>query len=140
MERMSRPLLSASRYELIASGPAFVSACTGAERSLGGKYRIDRKLVVVLLRSAKDASVACSPASATAMALLVVPKSNPITGGMSLPKNRVFCATSFARNSLQRCFRFRPLKGHIHDQKGTGRICVYVGCSGGAGPVARSHA
>ena len=53
MERMSRPLVSASRYELIASGPAFVSAFTVEERSLGGKYRIDRKLVVVLLPSPK---------------------------------------------------------------------------------------
>ena len=51
MERMSRPLVSASRYELMASGPAFVSALTVEERSFGGKYRIDRKLVVVSLPS-----------------------------------------------------------------------------------------
>src|SRR5215510_1213168 len=80
---MSRPLVSASRYELIASGPAFVSAFTGAERSLSGKYRIDRKLVVVSPAAPKLASVASLLASATAIALLVVPKSKPITGCIS---------------------------------------------------------
>jgi hypothetical protein len=68
----------------MASGPAFVSAFTVAERSFGGKYRMDRKLAVVLLPSPKRASVAPVAASATAMALLVVPKSNPITGDISL--------------------------------------------------------
>src|SRR5215213_6358845 len=84
MERISRPLVSASRYELIASGPAFVSAFTVEERSLTGKYRIDLKLVVVSLLSPKRASVASLPASATAIALLVVPKSRPITRCISL--------------------------------------------------------
>ena len=88
MERMSRPLVSASRYELMASGPAFVSAFTVEERSLGGKYRIDRKLVVVLRPSPKLASVASLPASARAMALLVVPKSSPITGGIPVVSHK----------------------------------------------------
>src|ERR1043166_2490034 len=81
---MSRPLVSASRYELIASGPAFVSVLTVDERSFAGKYRIDRKLVVVPPPSANEASLASSPSCATAIALLVVPKSNPMTGGISL--------------------------------------------------------
>ena len=44
---------------------------------------MDRKLVVVAGPSAKDASAACRSLSATASALLVVPKSRPMTGSIT---------------------------------------------------------
>src|SRR6185369_320885 len=83
IETINLPFVSSSRYELIASGPACVSTFCCEERSLAGKYRMDRKLVVVAGPSAKAASAACRSLSATAIALLVVPKSRPMTGSIT---------------------------------------------------------
>src|SRR5262249_2337212 len=76
---ISRPLPSASRYFLMASGPATIRGLLSAPRSSALKYSIDLKVVSADSSSLwKVASLDEPPCSATARALFVVPKSIPI--------------------------------------------------------------
>src|SRR5215510_3091994 len=76
---INRPRVSACRYWVIAAGPPTARGLPVGSRFSGSKYNTDRKVVVGCPSSGKVARVTSPSGVATAIALLVVPKSKPIT-------------------------------------------------------------
>ncbi len=74
----------------MAAGPATARGLPPAARFSGSKYRIDLKAVVKSRSISNFASSTAPPGAATAIALLVVPKSNPTARIMSFIESRKF--------------------------------------------------